>query len=47
MITLKKILVLLIALTMIGIQIITVYGDLEGNAEITNISTPDPAEFNQ
>lgn len=30
-----------------GIQIVTVYADLEGNAEITNISTLDPAEFNQ
>lgn len=29
-----------------GIQIVTVYADLEGNAEITNISTIDPAEYN-
>lgn len=30
-----------------GIQIVTVYADLEGNAEITNISTIDPADFNE
>lgn len=30
-----------------GIQIVTVYADLKGNAEITNISTIDPADFNE
>jgi len=30
-----------------GIQIVTVYVDLEGNAEITNISTVYPADFNE
>ena len=30
-----------------GIQIVTVYADLEGNAEITNVSTVDPAEYNE
>ena len=30
-----------------GIQIVTVYADLDGNAEITNISTIDPATFNE
>ena len=30
-----------------GIQIITVYADLDGNAEITNISTLDPADYNE
>ena len=30
-----------------GIQIVTVYADLDGNAEITNISTIDPADFNE
>ena len=30
-----------------GIQIVTVYADLEGNAKIINISTVDPAEYNE
>ena len=30
-----------------GIQIVTVYADLEGNAEITNISTLEPADYNE
>ena len=30
-----------------GIQIVTVYADLDGNAEITNISTLDPADYNE
>ena len=30
-----------------GIQVVTVYADLDGNAEITNISTIDPADFNE
>ena len=33
--------------TIHGAQVVTVYEDLEGNAEITNISTVDPADFNQ
>ncbi len=32
--------------TINGIQVVTVYADLEGNAEITNICTVDPADFN-
>ena len=28
-------------------QMVIVYADLEGNAEITNISTVDPAEYNK
>ncbi|MBR2675029.1 MAG: hypothetical protein IKE52_06225 [Mogibacterium sp.] len=30
-----------------GIQVVTVYEDLDGNAEITNICTLDPADFNK
>lgn len=30
-----------------GIQVVTVYADLEGNTEITNISTVDPADYNK
>ena len=30
-----------------GIQIVTAYADLEGNAKIINISTVDPAEYNE
>lgn len=30
-----------------GIQIVTVYADLKGNADITNISTLDPADYNE
>ncbi len=33
--------------TINGAQVVIVYEDLEGNAEITNISTVDPADFNQ
>ena len=30
-----------------SIQVVTVYADLEGNAAITNISTVNPADFNE
>lgn len=30
-----------------GIQVVTVYEDLDGNAEITNICTVDPADYNE
>lgn len=30
-----------------GIQVVTVYADLGGNAEITNICTVDPADYNE
>ena len=30
-----------------GMQVVTVYEDLEGNAEVTNICTVDPADFNE
>lgn len=30
-----------------GIQVVTVYEDLDGNAEVTNICTVDPADFNE
>ena len=30
-----------------GIQIVTLYGDLDGGAQVTGISTLDPADFNQ
>ena len=33
--------------TINSIQVVTVYADLEGNAEVTNICTIDPAEFNE
>ena len=33
--------------TINGIQVVTVYEDLDGNAEITNICTVDPAEYNE
>ena len=33
--------------TIHGAQVVIVYEDLEGNAEITNISTIDPADYNQ
>lgn len=33
--------------TINGIQVVTVYEDLDGNAEITNISTVDPADYNE
>ena len=33
--------------TINGIQVVTVYEDLDGNAGITNISTVDPADYNQ
>jgi len=33
--------------TINGIQVVTVYEDLDGNAEITNICTVDPADFNE
>ena len=33
--------------TLTGIQVVTVYADLEGNAEITNICTVNPADFNK
>lgn len=33
--------------TINGIQVVTVYEDLDGNAEITNICTVDPADYNE
>lgn len=33
--------------TIHGIQVVTVYEDLDGNAEITNICTVDPADYNE
>jgi len=33
--------------TINGIQVVTVYEDLDGNAEVTNISTVDPADYNE
>lgn len=33
--------------TINGIQVVTVYEDLDGNAEVINISTVDPADFNE
>ena len=33
--------------TINGIQVVTVYEDLDGNAEITNICSVDPAAFNE
>ena len=33
--------------TVNGIQVVTVYADLEGNAEITGICTVDPADFSE
>jgi hypothetical protein len=33
--------------TIHGIQVVTVYEDLDGNAKITNIGTVDPADYNE
>ena len=33
--------------TINGIQVVTVYADLDGNAEVTNICTVDPADYNE
>ena len=33
--------------TIKGIQVVTVYEDLSGNAEITNISAVNPADYNK
>ena len=33
--------------TINGIQVVTVYSDLKGNAEVINISTVDPADYNE
>lgn len=33
--------------TINGIQVVTVYEDQDGNAEVTNICTVDPADFNE
>ena len=33
--------------TIKGIQVVTVYEDLDGNAEISNICTVDPADYNE
>ena len=33
--------------TINGVQVVTVYEDLDGNAEITNISAVDPADYNE
>ena len=33
--------------TVNGIQVVTVYADLDGNAEVINISSVDPASFNE
>ena len=33
--------------TINGIQVVTVYEDLDGNAEIINICTVDPADYNE
>ena len=33
--------------TINGIQVVTVYKDLDGNAEISNICTVDPADYNE
>lgn len=33
--------------TINGIQVVKVYEDLDGNAEVTNICTVDPADFNE
>lgn len=33
--------------TINGIQVVTVYADLNGNADINNVCTIDPADFNQ
>lgn len=33
--------------TITGIQVVTVYEDLEGNAEVANICAVDPADFNE
>ena len=33
--------------TIRGIQVVTIYEDLDGNAEIINIATVDPADYNE